>query len=1483
MNYNDPKMQINLRIIACCVLLFFVHVKAQLSDEECAAYHDMVTQADYETFVDDCAGKEVLGFDRGVSDDFHASFLNEHMFNKVFANARRVSFHIYVQNTDFKEVRMSKLEYLNGGLTIRNNVNLKSFRIQRRWQFERTQAGPTTVTVDGNPMLDSDSMSDLRHLCPHCDIFPWTKCSALDPVEFSNYDKLIQQCAGEKIIKVKPMTSMTLHLNKITERQFKVLFSQATHVQMGISMQDVQWTQLTFPKLVRHIPCGPGERTLRVVHNDKLKWISLPMYHSEGFGRLNAMWNVEVRNNILVTGQVLNPLATLCRFCKVQVYKECDSITVQQARNVTKFVELCGGKRIWKPSGNQIIEIDISVLKQEFIDELFQDVTYIKMCITLRNSQIKYLRMPNLVEMYPCKPGRPAFIIENNPYLEVVQVSTTFKWDISDHSFRIVYNPALTHYPPVERCKYCEFAPITKRCALEIRRYGDVELVQTCAGAEYIAPREGFYLTVSSSKVTQEQMNALCANAVYMEICISIVDSDYTALRCPRLKEIRPCLPGRPALTIVNNLVFQELIIVDTIIFPENDLIFKITENPNLPIPVVNKLKHMCERCEISANLECGLQGRTYTEQQLAAACAGKKIIRPAEGSIIVFSSPKVTEAQMNAICSQAVFMEVCIDIINSQYTSLRCPHLKELKPCQPECDSITVQDARNVTKFVELCGGKRIWKPSGNQIIEIDISVLKQEFVDELFQDVTYIKMCITLRNSQIKYLRMPNLVEMYPCKPGRLAFTIENNPYLEVIQVSTTFKWEICDHSFHIVYNPGLTQYPPVEKCKYCVLKPIMSRFILPPLKISENETELTESRANSKSLVSTIPETVVYPPKERRPALTIVNNLVFQELIIADTIIFPENDLIFKITENPNLPIPVVNKLKHMCERCEISANLECGLQGGTYTEQQLAAACAGKKIIRPAEGSIIVFSSPKVTEAQMNAICSQAVFMEVCIDIINSQYTSLRCPHLKELKPCQPGRPAIRIINNLQLKIVEFNTFIFPTGVTIIEINGNPLLPMTAINPLKRICPGCKINDDSQCQLEARLYSGNEVVRVCAGKEVIKGRQGFPLRVSSKDVTEKQMNALCANAVYMEICITIMNSNFKSLRCPRLHEIRPCQPGQPAIKIVDNIQFQELVITDTIIFPQTELIFEITENPNLPITVVNKLKHQCERCQITADLDCGLQGRYTSQQLIAACAGKKIIRPGEGRMMVFGSAGVTERQMNAICSQAIYMEVCIDVIKSQYTALRCPYLRELKPCHPGQPALVIEDNLLFQELVIMDTIIFPENDLIFQITGNPNLPITVINKLKHKCEHCLITANLDCGLQGRYTSQQLIAACAGKKIIRPSEGHIIQFHSSQVTEAQMNAICSQAIFMEVCIDIFKSQYKAFRCPYLKELKSCQPGRPAIRIVDNLLLQVLEIRTPFIFLPSPFIIEITGNPLLSSTALTPLKQLCPGCKID
>ncbi|PIO74398.1 hypothetical protein TELCIR_03595 [Teladorsagia circumcincta] len=136
--------------------------------------------------------------------------------------------------------------------------------------------------------------------------------------------------------------------------------------------------------------------------------------------------------------------------------------------------------------------------------------------------------------------------------------------------------------------------------------------------------------------------------------------------------------------------------------------------------------------------------------------------------------------------------------------------------------------------------------------------------------------------------------------------------------------------------------------------------------------------------------------------------------------------------------------------------------CGLAKRDYTDNELIAACAGKRIIKPAEGYMLVLDSKTSSEAQINALCSRAVYMEICINISNSQFQQIRCPYLRYLVPCMPNRPALRVVNNnFLMNIMMSDSLRVCKNSKPLEIFNNPKLSAYSLLTLKRLCPNCII--------------------------------------------------------------------------------------------------------------------------------------------------------------------------------------------------------------------------------------------------------------------------------------------------------------------------------------------------------------------------------------------------------------------------------------
>ncbi|VDM70136.1 unnamed protein product [Strongylus vulgaris] len=274
--------------------------------------------------------------------------------------------------------------------------------------------------------------------------------------------------------------------------------------------------------------------------------------------------------------------------------------------------------------------------------------------------------------------------------------------------------------------------------------------------------------------------------------------------------------------------------------------------------------------------------------------------------------------------------------------------------------------------------------------------------------------------------------------------------------------------------------------------------------------------------------------------------------------------------------------------------------------------------------------------------------------------------------------------------MDLAVVDFPiSVVFPRDAFLVEIEGNPMLPIAWLRKMKKRCPKCKVEEASACGLTTREYTDKQLAIACAGKTVIRPATGFYLTISSQYVTEEEMNLMCSKAVYMEICILITDSRYKRLRCPHLKELKPCLPDRPAITIMDNPFFQEFVIPTTVVYPKGHQIVQISGNPMLNPNIPQKYRPWCNNCVITLDYACGITTpTFTMKELVTACAGKKYIVPAPGVKLFVTAQDVTENELNLLCSRAVYMEICIDIVNSDIRSFRCPHLKELRSCQKSK---------------------------------------------------------------------------------------------------------------------------------------------------------------------------------------------------
>ncbi|VDO47712.1 unnamed protein product [Haemonchus placei] len=952
---------------------------------------------------------------------------------------------------------------------------------------------------------------------------------------------------------------------------------------------------------------------------------------------------------------------------------------------------MCSGKRVWKPMGREVIEIDISSLEQEIIDELFRSVTYIKMCIILRQSQIRYLRMPHLIELFSCEPGRPAFTIEGNMYLEVIEVSPMFEWQISYEPFTIIYNPALRQYPPLRRCKYCVFEPNT-RCGVTwpALAYTTLEeILQNCMGK----PRIVFTEVVT---VTQKQFTQLCSQALYLQMCFNITNTDYTSVSCPMLRAVTPCRPGRPAIEIINNPYLTIVEIPTTVVIPVNENVIIIDRNAQLSPVIVQQLQQVCPMCQIQNDY---------------------------------------------STCSE-------LDAIE---------------------DTVT---------FVEKCAGQPIitFKYGVEQPL-----ILTEEQITRLFVNAVEVQMCLIVRMSPIRQLVFPKLMQWTSCAPGKNALVVAYNPQLEVL------SFPAC------------------------------------------NNQECIES---------------------------------------------------IVVEGNPYLPTEQINVIQSFCLTCHLEYGAPaCGLGNQEISAQQLVNACAGQQMIVPAANSpgIIIYSKD-VTEYELNRFCYNAIYMQACIVVEKSTFTSLQCPYLEEIVPCQPGRAVFEMIENVDLVTFSIpSTVVFPEREQVIIVTGNPLLPQSTITKLKKICPYCDIQGDySNCRMIETFGSVEELVEKCAGQPVIIGEPGFTLQYN---LTEQLLTRLFSEAVEVQMCLVVRATLITNLVFPKLTTWRSCAPNRPAIVVVNNPLLEKLQ------FPMCtnqECISGIVIEGN-PLLSVSQLK-QVQSWSISYNLEpyvpaCGLgNGPFSVQQFVQACAGQQIIMQPEGFEVTITSTEVTEEQMNSFCSQAIFIEACIVISNSPYQSLRCPYLQEVRPCKLGQPAITIVNNARLQVLEFPELVKFEEVESMIVVKNNPLIPPSEIAFLRNLCPLCDIQHNnstcKEMTVMG--SVEELVEICQGAPVITTAGGLVIH---EQFTEPQIVKLFSGAREVKMCAIVNSTSIENLSFPHVVRWTSCKSGLPALTITNNMKLKNIK----FPSCKQMGCIEsgvISGNSLLPRNVKNVLRRYCSNC---
>ncbi|KAL6744019.1 hypothetical protein Aduo_016998 [Ancylostoma duodenale] len=1001
----------------------------------------------------------------------------------------------------------------------------------------------------------------------------------------------------------------------------------------------------------------------------------------------------------------------------------------------------------------------------------------------------------------------PAIKIVDNPEFVYLEIAEFCIFPPTGTPVQIENNPKLNESmlrPIQDRCRNCITGTTEELLTLEDSR--------AYWGKRRIEPPPGKMLILHSSRLPEHVMNKICENAVYMKVCIIITNSNYKSFRCPNLQELDPCRPDRPALKIFNNLVLVDVYIPPTCSYPSIGAPVIMEINPLLPPEILQVYLRWCPHCVVTPDIACGVDSRNMSEAEIITNCARKSVIRPALGSKLELDASELTQKQLDDLCVNAVYMEICLTIKQTQLRSLRCPVLQMLVPCEkgrpaitivyntqfeniylpmetqfpptgvtiyvelnpliptpvlqqlqhacPQCQLLddidtpaifiennqllqelvipptvvlqpdvvpmvvinnpmlpndTLQSLRNIcpkciltTKFELVTpdsarkwfGAARIEPPTGVSLI-FDSSVLPEDDMNRICENAAYVKACFIITNSTYKTFKCPYLKRLESCSPDRPAITLYNNIFL------------------HEFYLPPDCDYPNDGMPLVIEVNPLLEPHVLEAIAVRCPRCKVSLDIA--------------------RPAIVMTENDHLEKFYMPVDVELPHQDVPLYIKLNPLLPTPYLLQLQAKCPHCHIAYDIACGM-AGEWTQsniKQLTSACVGKKIIRPESGNMIVLDSEYVTEDEINAVCANAKYMEVCIYIHESSFKSLRCPKLEVLKSCRPDLPAINIINNSQFhEIALSDNLTHPSEGAPVTIRGNPALSPRLLHPIKQKCPNCitdGANDVLVTEKDAQYFYGKQQIVPPAGKALV---------FDSSVLSENVMNQICAEARYIEACIIIANSYYTGLRCPHLQRIKSCSPDRPAIRLFNNRFLNEFKVPSTLIFENhgTPMIADI--NPLLTARDLLELQRICPQCKVTTDILCGLDYRkkHSPEEIVQACAGKAVIKPAPGKKLMFDSSVVTERQMNAMCANAIYMYACITIKKSSYRQLILPNLVYLKPCQEGRPAIDIIDNHEFSYFHLAKGCSFRTTSTPMHFEMNPLLPAIILEEIGSACSTC-----------------------------------------------------------------------------------------------------------------------------------------------
>ncbi|KAL6728445.1 hypothetical protein Aduo_010217 [Ancylostoma duodenale] len=597
------------------------------NNADCWNYPTIETKEDYVQFFSDCQGARKLGFENDNPWIFNASMLNENQFNKLFRNVEKMRMSLFIQNTNFRKPRFRKLRkvYVKKGtpsFRIENNPNLEVLKAPRN----RVEAKPKDAHIKlyyyangrgaDRHARDADPFAHIKNLCNKdetCHYAKDTECSRIeDPIK--DVDEFFHKCAGAPVIKAIPGVTLELDIAKLSSRQLKLLFENATHVFMCISATNTFHRKIRFPQLVHIESCEGGDHALYLENNPFLEKVLLPC-------RFTSDASFRIRGNQVLAPTNIVSLIELCIECDIQYpgeqpvaspvdYREvCEHYPVPESKkDYQHLVEMCSGVKKLEfdtPQG-KMFYFEAGKLSQSEFEQLFKRVEEINFAINVVGTDYNRLYIPNLKRIHSGVAGATVLKVENNRNMEHIIVH--FDVDaasIGKSKARLADNQRLTDkFLQRWRLRICGNLACDMKefveCSNLDEKMTTKQVAESCSGKKILKAGDGGELRLNLNDLTQDEIYDLFENVEEMHACIKAQNTTHEELHFPSLRKLVTCKKGDPALVIENNKNLRTLRF-DSKFKIEGSAIVK--NNPGLSSFDVKRLSKVCkDHCDLRNN-----------------------------------------------------------------------------------------------------------------------------------------------------------------------------------------------------------------------------------------------------------------------------------------------------------------------------------------------------------------------------------------------------------------------------------------------------------------------------------------------------------------------------------------------------------------------------------------------------------------------------------------------------------------------------------------------------------------------------------------------------------------------------------------------------------------------------------------------------------------------------------------------------------------